>query len=193
ISGDPEYGIPVLDPWYIRNVSASEFGLTVKTINMTISGSSKGHLESFKTDFEEKSVTLDYRIPRLRFKGHYTIQGRLVAIPIYGEGPFEANMTNVVLRYRTKFQTAVKEDGKEYAIPEKYQMEFLPEFLEFVLENIFGRNKQINDAVNKFFNENWKIVMKEAGKPVTNTLGHVFHDIIKDLGEKIPLSEVFSK
>lgn len=191
IKGDPEYEIPNLDPWIIPILSVKEFGLTLEATNMTIAGLDTGTLESIKTEFPKRKVVVRYRVPKMLFLGNYDMSGRLVSIPVRGHGDFNATMYNTILEYMAEFDVT-KKDDEEYAVLKNYDMMFYPEDMEFVMSNLFGGNKLVGDVVHKFLNDNWRIVMEEAGRPATKYLGKELNKALIKACEKVPLKEIFT-
>jgi hypothetical protein len=48
------------------------------------------------------------------------------------------------------------------------------------------------DATNDFINENWRLVLREVGKPAFKALGLVIHTILTEVAQKVPYDELFS-
>lgn len=48
ISGDPKYGVPVLDPMYVPEISVQESGIKITAWNFTIEGARNATLQDFR-------------------------------------------------------------------------------------------------------------------------------------------------
>jgi hypothetical protein len=48
VSGDPKYGIPVLDPMYVQEVSVHESGIKITGREIVIEGLRNAFLEDFR-------------------------------------------------------------------------------------------------------------------------------------------------
>jgi hypothetical protein len=48
VSGDPKYGIPVLDPIYVEEVNVQESGIIIIARNFTIEGARDAALQDFR-------------------------------------------------------------------------------------------------------------------------------------------------
>ncbi|PSN55186.1 hypothetical protein C0J52_00609 [Blattella germanica] len=177
IKGDPEYGLFVMDPWHPKDLRIKELGLSLVGFNMSIVGYKGGHLDSVKTDPSKNKVTIKYRVPEILFTGKYDMNGRLVAIPVRGNGDFVVNMYDTVIKYTTEFKVVRKGDGEEYAVPQSYEFLYAPGDMKMNLTNLFGGNKLIGDVMNKFMNDNWRAVMEEAGKPSSRAVGQEVHQL----------------
>ena len=98
---------------------------------------------------------------------------------------------DTILEYIVEFDVKKGEDGEDYPVPKSYDMLYYPEDLKFVLNNLLGGNKLIGDAVNKFLNDNWRVVMEEAGRPATKYVGKELFNVLIELCSKIPVKELF--
>ena len=91
-----------------------------------------------------------------------------------------------------QFDVNQTQDGEEYAVLKDYDMILHPEYVEFEFKNLFGGNKELGDAVNKLLNYNWKIVMRQLGRPAVRYLGRELNKVVTALCDKIPLKQIFT-
>ncbi|KAJ4448249.1 hypothetical protein ANN_10263 [Periplaneta americana] len=140
LNGDRKYGFPPLDPMYVEEVMVKESGITIKAINFTIEGARDVDLKHISVDFDKQTISFDLNVPQAIFRGKYEMAGKLVQLPISGNGDF---------------------------------------------------NCTYGDAMNKFLNENWRLVLDEIGKPAYKALGLIVHQIVTNVAKKVPFKELF--
>jgi hypothetical protein len=46
--------------------------------------------------------------------------------------------------------------------------------------------------MNNFIAENWRLVLGEIGKPAYRALGMIVHQILSEVAQKVPYTELFS-
>ncbi|PNF31888.1 hypothetical protein B7P43_G07892 [Cryptotermes secundus] len=192
LKGDPKYGVPVLDPMYVPEVSVEESGIKITARNFTIEGARNATLQDFRVDFDKLIVSIQFMAPQLDFRGKYELSGKLVSLPIIGKGDFNSTFRGLIAKYETQCNFTKKADGKTYLMPLDYEMEFEPEFVRIYFGNLFNGNKLLGDAMNSFIAENWRLVLDQIGKPAYRALGMIVHQILVQVANKVPYDELFS-
>jgi hypothetical protein len=49
------------------------------------------------------------------------------------------------------------------------------------------------NTMNQFINENWRLVLDEIGKPALMSLGSIVNQVIMNVAERVPYSEMFAE
>lgn len=131
-------------------------------------------------------------MPKVTITGKYKIDGRVLVLPIQGEG--NANLVfdnvNLIVKYKPK---VVEKNGKQYIQTEKFQLELDPSRLNIKLENLFRGDKALGDNMNQFLNQNWKEIYQELKPAITFAVEEILKGIINRIFLKIPYNEIFLK
>ncbi|PNF31891.1 hypothetical protein B7P43_G07892 [Cryptotermes secundus] len=192
LKGDPKYGVPVLDPMYVPEVSVEESGIKITARNFTIEGARNATLQDFRVDFDKLIVSIQFMAPQLDFRGKYELSGKLVSLPIVGKGDYNATLGNLTAKYTTQCNLTKQGDGRTYLSPQDYDLEFDPKTASMYFGNLFNGNKLLGDAMNSFIAENWRLVLDQIGKPAYRALGMIVHQILVQVAHKVPYDELFS-
>lgn len=130
-------------------------------------------------------------VPKLTINGKYKIDGRVLVLPIQGEGNahLEFDNANLVVKYKPK---VIEKNGKQYIQTDKFNLEFDASKLHVNLENLFGGNKALGENMNQFLNTNWRDIFNELKPAITFSVEEILKAMINRIFLKIPYSEIFS-
>ncbi|PNF31883.1 hypothetical protein B7P43_G07895 [Cryptotermes secundus] len=200
ITGDTEHKIPVLDPLFVE-----ELRVDAKTINSslrraTVTGLKIVSLKSVRFDFDKKSIAVEAVLPVLNFTGDYEVKGKLIGIPIYGNGPMNASLCTYSLHkpenntkgnYRTTYDLAKLDDGEVYLVLQDHRLTVDPAHATVELGNLFGGNEVLGYYVNKLINANWRAVLKQLGESINEAFGLTIHRIFSEAAKTVPYKDFF--
>lgn len=90
-------------------------------------------------------------VPKITINGKYKIEGRVLVLPIQGEGNAHLvfDNANLVVKYKPK---VIQKNGKSYIQTEKFNLDFDTSRLHINLENLFNGDKALGDNMNQFLN-----------------------------------------
>lgn len=54
-----------------------------------------------------------------------------------------------------------------------------------------GKQKELQDTTNSFFNENWREIEKEIHPAITESVGKIYENLFNKLFGAIPYEEMF--
>lgn len=82
-------------------------------------------------------------VPKITITGKYKIDGRVLVLPIQGEGDAHLIFDNadLIVKYKPK---VIEKNGKKYVQTEKFQLDFDTTQLHINLENLFNGDKVTN-------------------------------------------------
>lgn len=128
----------------------------------------------------------------MTIKGKYKIDGRILVLPIRGEGDADLIFDNadLIVKYKPK---VILKNGKQYIQTERFQLDFDTTRLHIKLENLFNGDKALGDNMNQFLNENWRDILNELKPAITFAVEEILKGIINRIFMKIPYSEIFSQ
>lgn len=129
--GIPELGLQSFDPLKIDRMDIVQGGnvsvqIDLKFRNVQLVGLSKAKvykISGFKKDPEGNKLEMSFKTPLGTLVGPYVIDGKLLILPIQGNGTVTLNLEN--LDIHLKFLTAkVVKDGKTYMRIEKSKFNY---------------------------------------------------------------------
>lgn len=131
-------------------------------------------------------------VPKVSITGKYKIDGRVLILPIRGEGNADLVFDNakLVVKYKPKL---IQKNGKEYIQTERFQLDFDTTRLHIKLENLFNGDKALGDNMNLFLNQNWRDILNELKPSITFAVEEILKGIINRIFIRIPYSEIFLK
>ncbi|XP_065364604.1 protein takeout [Calliphora vicina] len=125
-------------------------------------------------------------MPKFKLEGHYKMDGRILLLPLNGEGHFVIEIDNMDIIMRTKTNLIEKGGFTFYNITSiKVDLEISKLHTQF--DDLFGgNNKEVERSTNESFNKNWKEFF-EALRPLINeTVERVLFDILYPVFLLIP-------
>lgn len=186
--GNREYKLPSLDPMKIDKIvvdqSVGSVGLNLILIDAVATGFKDTMMKNVNFDLASKTVTYEAFIPRLEILSTYNMSGRILLLPISGQGKCNMTLDNVNEKYVYEYKFVKDKDGEYYLIPQPHKSFDLTTtrmYLHF--DNLFNGDKLLGDNTNNFLNENWAEVL--------DSVKHIFEATISEIIESTQL-KVFS-
>ncbi|KAK3908173.1 Protein takeout [Frankliniella fusca] len=194
--GVKELGVFPIDPLVVTTIDMvpgkGPVSIELHFSDLEITGFSKAKIGLVKADVDKYvfSAPLFFK-QGVTLKGHYKIDGKVLVLPITGEGPCELFLDDIDATVNLIGKELVK-DGVTYMEVENFKFDFKPKRLNIKLENLFNGNKQLSDNMNVFLNENWAEVLKELKPAVTEAFGQAFGEITNRIFKKVPYNQIFT-
>lgn len=132
------------------------------------------------------------RVPKLTIKGNYKVNGRVLVLPIQGDGKATIVLTNVDIDMKIKFKTIVKK-GQEYIQIDAFKLIFDAENMKIQLTNLFNGNQALADSMLQVLNENWRDLLQELRPAITFAFEEIVKSIANRIFNKVPYYELFLK
>lgn len=180
--GIPEMRIPPLDPFHVPHLVLDQGSPSVNFQanfrNIVAHGAKNFNLTGARIDFDEPSLTIDVGFPFIKIFSDYNITGKVLVVPIKGNGKCEGNFTNIFAKVKLlgKYE---KKDGKTFLSVQERKIKLKIGALKIHFSNLFNGNKQLSETTNVFINENWRDILEEINPLVEDTIGEVMMQIIK--------------
>lgn len=122
--------------------------------------------------------------------GDYSISGRILVLPIQGEGKCNLTLDNMDMSIKWSGKTVTK-NGKEYLQTDKFKFVFDTSRLYMNFGNLFKGDKALGDNTNKFLNENWQDILNELKVNLFDAFGQVVESLINSAFAKVPYKDLF--
>ncbi|GLG93794.1 Takeout 1 [Gryllus bimaculatus] len=156
--------------------------------NIVMKGLANADLVSLRI---EKSFFVNViRIPRLELSGDYSVDGRVLLLPIKGSGKAVFVYENAVVFYKQN-HVLEKERDRYYLRFGENSATFNCSNAHFTLENLFNGDKQLGTTLNNFLNENWRAVVDDLGQPFVEAAAQVIREFAFAIIGNVPYDEIF--
>lgn len=194
--GDKKLRIPSMRPLIVPHMSLSQgtqqIGLNLTWEPAEIWGLEDSRLYNMTMDWQNKKAVFDVVIPRFTLAGHYKSSGRVLLLPVNGEGP--SNMTVYNLRVHYSYDWPIKKnpDGKEYVTITNSAISISgADGMKLDFQGMFNGDPLLGNQMNAFLNENWRELIREMGPGMAEATGQVTLLVMQGLTSHVPVSEMF--
>jgi hypothetical protein len=193
-SGNKEFGIPPLEPLAVKKLvidagtAPINLRQTLKNVlvNQMISTSK---IQRYRTDLNKHLIICDSKTERIEMIGDYEMSGRILLLPITGNGKANITLINTKIEHRLIGEPFEK-DGVKYMRLKEYRVVFDPKRVYMHFDNLFN-DKTLSQTMNRFLNDNWETVFSELKVGYAKSFGIIFRDLSNKLFEKIPFDNIF--
>lgn len=129
-------------------------------------------------------------VPKIIINGKYKVDGRVLVLPIQGDGNAHLVFDNadLIIKYKPR---VIEKNGKQFIQTERFQLDFDTTRLQIKLENLFNGDKALGDNMNNFLNENWRDIFNELKPAITFAVEEILKGIINRIFLKIPYTDIF--
>lgn len=194
VPGYPKYRLPVLDPLEVTSIEVDSgsrhVGMSMKLSRTQIHGLRTADFYQSNIDIPNRHWELLFSNPRLEVLGDYKMDGKVLILPITGEGPGNITLTDVSGHYTMDWEYYQK-NNKQYTRITSSSMGFKVGKAYFNFRNLFNGDKTLGAQMNNFLNENWSEVIKEFGPAVGDAFNQVFRRLIQNGFDMAPFDAFF--
>ncbi|CAH2229105.1 jg2549 [Pararge aegeria aegeria] len=190
-NGIPELGVEVMDVMeFDDTVKFDIAGFSLSFANGRLKGLKNIVINTVKWDISNKTLYLEYTAPSFALSGKYVADGRILILPITGDGDMKLKIKNMNVKVLLSLDMN-KKSNKTYASIKNYQFDFNVEGgARYNLTNLFNGNKKLSDAVLTFMNTNWKDITHEFGRPILDSAAKkIFKNVDRFLANA-PLEDI---
>lgn len=133
-----------------------------------------------------------YKAPRIDLAGPYKISGKVLILPIQGEGQSNISIVDPDITFKFTGKTITK-NGKEYLTPENPRLTFTMSRIIYKLDNLYKGDKALGDSTNLFLNENWKEIFPEVSGSIFDAFSQIIGNVVRQVFAKVPYKELFKE
>ncbi|XP_061714329.1 circadian clock-controlled protein daywake-like [Cydia pomonella] len=189
-AGMPALGMEPLDIMRVDEIRMDLAGLRLNMTNSSITGLKNAVIDKIKFDMTKQQLVILYHAD-VELTGQYKAAGRLIILPISGDGDVKIELKNYNSKMSIPFTIVKNKEGKDTMHMKEFKNEFdIKDGAHYSLTNLFNGNKVLSDSMLKFMNENWKLLSTEFGGTLMQKPNKkIFHVIRKYLQNK-PIDEI---
>ncbi|XP_066907545.1 circadian clock-controlled protein daywake [Halyomorpha halys] len=193
IEGMPEMKVPPIEPLIIDEPIANEgTGLKVVTKNLKAWGGSNYTLKNLDIDPLKPKFNFHLNIPHLKVEGVFDVDGKIIMIPVKGNGEITADVYDVDSEVSMKSEL-VNKDGDQFLSFYGLDLNKLKIGKGKIhIDNMFGRDdKLIGDVISSAINLNFNYFVQELKPTIVSTLTQFAVKSANNIVRDVPLSELF--
>jgi len=195
-SGIPQLKIPSLEPMVVPRISVKQGSGPVSIdstfIDLKINGISNYEILNVRSNLDENRIEIDAKLPYMYNEGDYLINGKILVLPITGNGDSWSNYTDVTIKAVLTGKPETR-NGKTYFGIDKFDCDLDVQKATIHMNNLFNGNKELGDAMNRFMSENWEVVYKELKPVINEAVSVLLKDVAQKVFKKFPRDELFPK
>ncbi|XP_058973992.1 protein takeout isoform X1 [Musca domestica] len=192
--GNKEFEVPALEPLHVKSLvidagtAPINLRQTLKNVMVT-DMISTSKIQRYRTDLDKYLIICDSFTGRIQMLGDYEMSGRILLLPITGNGRANITLVNTKIEHRLIGEPFEK-DGVQYMRLKEYRVSFDPKRVYMHFENLFN-DATLSQTMNRFLNDNWETVFNELKVGYAKSFGRIFREISNRLFEKIPMDSIF--
>ncbi|VVC36457.1 Haemolymph juvenile hormone binding [Cinara cedri] len=177
--GIPKMQIPALEPMVIpmlvvnRNVEALKVKATIKDIRAW--GGSKFVLSNLKVNLEKLNGEATVVLPNLFVNCTYDIDGRLMVIPLQGQGMYVGNITNTKADIKASVEVMKDKKNRDYFQIKDVRIKLRvgDAVGKIIAQNNNRNNDAITETASVFYHQNRRAVL-DIVTPIAEEIAHEF-------------------
>ncbi|XP_047531428.1 circadian clock-controlled protein daywake-like [Vanessa atalanta] len=155
-AGIPELGIPKTDPQFVAVIDADLTALKYTFYNSTIYGYKNCKMSNLKINDDLTKISGEVLCSSLMMDGVYEMKGRLITLPIEGNGNYMFEGASFHVDFDIKLDKIKGSDGKTHLFIRKITYKAKPLTpIKFNFQNLFNGKEDLAAVVKKFAQENW--------------------------------------
>jgi len=198
-TGHAEAGFPVVEPFLIKRFDISDgrtgslsLKLNFRDVNVEgLSGVQFDRAVGFQRDPKKSKFEMYGSFPKIVLRGKYSADGRILILPIRGDGDADIALFNP--KFSVKFKPGIqKRNGKTYLSVDKLKVLVEPEKMTIKLTNLFNGDQALGTNLNQFLNENWSDVWTELQPSVHLAIADIMKSIITTLFKRFAYEDIYA-
>ncbi|KAM7361456.1 protein takeout-like [Cochliomyia hominivorax] len=196
--GYPAAAFPVVEPFHLKQFDISDgrggsLSLKLNFRDVDVLGLSTVNFDravGFTSDPNTSKFEMYGSFPKITIRAKYTADGRILILPIRGDGNADIILENS--KFSVKFKPSVHpKGGKNYLMVEKLKVLIEPQKMNIKLTNLFNGDQALGAHMNQFLNENWFDVWSELQPSIHTAIAEVMKSILTPIFKKFAYEDMY--
>ncbi|XP_047518420.1 circadian clock-controlled protein daywake-like isoform X1 [Pieris napi] len=185
-------GVESSDPLKLELIEGDLPDIKFKFFSPITTGFKQCHIKNMIMNLDALTLHEELDCPNLETTGKYEISGRLMNVPIEGNGDFKISAGTYKIILDFDLETVVGGDNKAYISMKSFkQKNEATSPISFDFKNLFNGKKDLADNALTFANQNWKQVSELLQDPIwNNNMKKIISNANKYLMTE-PLDQIF--
>ncbi|XP_028157404.1 protein takeout-like [Ostrinia furnacalis] len=189
-AGIPEFGVETLDPVFFKNIDSSSPTLKLLLDNVTVKGLRNCIAKKAQRDAKNSKLFLRIQCDAT-LDGHYVMSGRLLVLPIEGNGKVHVDLKKAVIDVNMDISDKQGKDGKNHWTVKSWSHTYdLKDRSTVRFENLFNGNRVLGQAAEGVIAQSGNEIIREVGSPVIKTVVARVVDTIHHFFEAVPTEDL---
>ncbi|XP_044251536.1 protein takeout [Drosophila takahashii] len=197
-TGYPAAGFPQVEPFLIKRFDISDgrtgslnLKLNFKDVNVEgLSGVKFDRAVGFGADPATSKFEMYGSFPKIVLKGKYVADGRILILPIRGDGDAEIVLHNPKFSVKFKPGTQLK-NGRTHLSVDKLKVLVEPQKMNIRLANLFNGDQALGSNLNQFLNDNWTEVWNELHPSIHVAIAEIAKNVLSQLFKRFAYEDLF--
>ncbi|XP_017052726.1 protein takeout isoform X2 [Drosophila ficusphila] len=197
-SGIKQLGLIPLDPLHIKKFKIARNPHSPVNIDLSfhevdllgLQQAVAKRVSGFKSDLGHP-IELVMSVPEIVVKGPYSVDGRVLILPITGKGNAEIKLMKTKVRALIKFRRVSKGDHQTFAEVVDIKVDIDPAHVTYHLENLFNGQKDLSENMHVLINENWQDIFTELKPGIGEAFALIAKAVLDRIFGKLPLEQLF--
>ncbi|XP_075158089.1 circadian clock-controlled protein daywake-like [Haematobia irritans] len=196
------FGVPglksagALDPLHINEVkienSKSPLAIDVDLKDVEIKGLSSVHMEEPSYDTKKLVFTTKLKVPKFTIKSNYKMKGKIVQLDLNTDGKLELDIEHLIAKVMMKFKLYDRY-CHTFTHLEELHLEITDiKGLNIYMTNLFKGQKDLEENLNKQFNDNWKEFYEVLRPTISSTAESVMKYRLGEVFDYVPATYIVS-
>ncbi|XP_059487340.1 protein takeout-like [Neocloeon triangulifer] len=193
--GVRDLGLIPFDPLKVPKVVIDQrgngpVGLQLTFVNSEHVGVSKLAPHTVRVVPERMYFEINSTLPNYRIIGDYEVTGRILLLPLIGNGPSNFSMNDLQLNWVFFGKPEVRNNKTYCRLTDcRIRMRIGSGFMN--LENLFNGDKRLGDNMNRILNDNFLEVIKEVQPALEETFSQLYLKLISPIFASVKYEDVF--
>ncbi|XP_034485823.1 protein takeout [Drosophila innubila] len=198
-TGIKQLGLVPLDPLHVKKFSLGKNPKSPVSIDLTFSnadllGLGEAQVKKvspFTRDLSQ-DIEFDMVSPKIALKGPYSIEGKVLILPIHGSGKAEIILEQCKVHANVKLKGVSKGQHQTYAEVVDVKLNLDPSHVSYRFTGLFNGQKAPSDTFHALVNENWREIFTELKEDICTATGLIFKSILNNTLRKRPIEQLFT-
>ncbi|KAH8311179.1 hypothetical protein KR044_004684 [Drosophila immigrans] len=198
-TGIKELGLVPLDPLYIKKFSLGKnpkspvnIDLTFTNANLLGLGTAQVKKVSPFTKDLSRDITFDMISKKIVLKGPYSIEGKVLILPIHGKGDAEIVLKQCKVHAVVKLRPVSKGPHQTIADVLEVKVNLDPSRVSYHFTGLFNGEKAPSDNFHALVNESWEEIFNELKADISSATGQIFKSVLNRTLGKLPIEQLFT-
>ncbi|EDW38089.1 GL12408 [Drosophila persimilis] len=196
MDGIPEMYIPQMEPLIVPEVKMDQDSgaIYLHSVykNVKISGISKHTLNDLRIEPSKLKFIVSMTFPELLMEAEYSIKGKIMMMPLLGDGHCKVNLTNITMQTEL-FGQEYQKNGATHLKIIDVKVEYSLSNVHMQLDNLFNGDEALGKRMNDFLNENWKSLAEEVRPLMTKALVDILRASVDKMFAEYSYDELMPK
>lgn len=145
-----------------------------------------------RSNIETLNFLVDLDFSKLIIKGEYDVDGRILLLRIHGSGSLNGQFNDCKAFVKLQMEMIKGKDDQNYLKLADLQTKiFVGSGSNLKLDNLFGGDPVLGDAINVAINSNFESFLKEIIPLIEIAISNTFTDISNSILKQFPYEKLF--